>query len=245
MSTDRIYKTVVNVATNRLQAHTNKLRCLDIGAGGGDLLQQLSSKMNIVPCACDYHTERFKLNNVPIEKVNLNTDILPYPDNAFDLVTCSEVIEHVENYRRLLREAKRVLKKGGLLILTTPNVLNMKSRLRYFITGFFNLFGPLPFKNDRLYSTAGHITPIQYFYLAHALSNAEFINIQLTVDKFQRTSAFLLALAFPFIAFGWLIFHYKEKNKYKTLTETNVAYVKKHFSISILVGRTIVISAVK
>ena len=245
MSTNTIYKTVVDIATKRLDAQTDEVNCLDIGAGRGELLQLLASKMAIAPHACDYHTERFKLDTVPIKKVNLNTDKLPYSDNSFDLVTCSEVIEHVENFRQVLRETQRVLRRGGVLILTTPNVLNIKSRARYFSSGFYNLFGPLPMKNDKLYSTGGHITPIPYFYLAHALKDAEFHGIQLAVDKLQRTSLFLLALTFPFVMFGWQIFLSKEKNKYKTLSETNESIVKKHLTIPILLGRTIIVSVIK
>jgi SAM-dependent methyltransferase len=47
----------------------------------------------------------------------------PLPDSHFDVVTAFEVIEHVVSTpRRLLGESRRVLKRGGLLYLTTPNV---------------------------------------------------------------------------------------------------------------------------
>ncbi|MFP4029196.1 MAG: class I SAM-dependent methyltransferase [Candidatus Brocadiia bacterium] len=45
---------------------------------------------------------------------------LPFPDATFDGVTCSEVIEHVYDKRRAMREMARVLKPGGVLLLTTP-----------------------------------------------------------------------------------------------------------------------------
>jgi len=48
-----------------------------------------------------------------------------------------------------------VLKPNGLMVVTTPNVLNMKSRLRYLVSGFANLFGPLPVKNQDRFNTAG------------------------------------------------------------------------------------------
>lgn len=44
---------------------------------------------------------------------------LKYPDNYFDIVTCMDVIEHVENYDKLLQEMLRVSKKG--VFLNTPN----------------------------------------------------------------------------------------------------------------------------
>jgi SAM-dependent methyltransferase len=46
---------------------------------------------------------------------------LPFDDDAFDAVISFQVIEHVKDDRRFVSEARRVLKKGGVLILTTPN----------------------------------------------------------------------------------------------------------------------------
>ncbi|MEM4188840.1 MAG: class I SAM-dependent methyltransferase, partial [Candidatus Hadarchaeum sp.] len=46
---------------------------------------------------------------------------LPFPDDSFDLYTSFETIEHVPNPRKLLAEAVRVLKPGGILLISTPN----------------------------------------------------------------------------------------------------------------------------
>ncbi|MBI5345126.1 MAG: class I SAM-dependent methyltransferase [Deltaproteobacteria bacterium] len=242
MSTSAIYDAVFNIVKDR--AGKGKLCLLDIGAGRGELLKKLSSGLDVMPYACDYHVERFELS-VPIEKVNLNKDTLPYKDCTFDVVTCSEVIEHVENFHSMLREANRVLKKGGLFVVTTPNVLNMKSRLRFFVSGFFNLFGPLPVKNEKLYSTGGHITPVPYFYLAHALTDMDFSGIGLDIDRYQRTSLFILLLALPVLLPGWIYFLRTERGKYKTMGPENEPMVKRNFSLSLLAGRTIIVSAVK
>jgi len=48
---------------------------------------------------------------------------LPFKNNSFDIVLCTEVIEHVENQVKAFDEMFRVLKKGGYLVLTTPNKL--------------------------------------------------------------------------------------------------------------------------
>jgi SAM-dependent methyltransferase len=184
--------------------------------------------------------ERFK-GEVPIDKVNIDRSPLPYADAQFDAVTCSEVIEHLENFRALLREAHRVLKPGGVLVLTTPNVLNAYSRLRYVASGFANLFGPLPVGNDKLYSTGGHISPIAYFYLAHALLDAGFERLALDIDKVQRTSVASLLLLAPLLLPGWLMFWRREDAKYRTLTPANRAEVARHASWPVLVGRTLVV----
>ncbi len=70
---------------------------------------------------------------------NLNQS-LPLPDNRFDLVTSLEGIEHVENQFHLLRELSRVLKPGGHLILSTPNICSLEERLNFLVRGSFYRF---------------------------------------------------------------------------------------------------------
>ena len=53
-------------------------------------------------------------------EVNLNSGDIPYADGYFDTVIMADVIEHVENPSRVLRECNRVLKDAGRLIVSTP-----------------------------------------------------------------------------------------------------------------------------
>lgn len=46
---------------------------------------------------------------------------LPFKDNTFDLIWCTEVIEHLNNVELLIKEIERVIKPYGTAILTTPN----------------------------------------------------------------------------------------------------------------------------
>ncbi len=52
--------------------------------------------------------------------VHAYADSLPFPDDAFDTVLCTEVLEHVPEPRAAVREMARILRGGGCLILTTP-----------------------------------------------------------------------------------------------------------------------------
>jgi len=52
-----------------------------------------------------------------------------FPDNYFDTVIASHIIEHMVNPDHLLLEAKRVLKKDGLLIIATPNLAAWFNRI--------------------------------------------------------------------------------------------------------------------
>ncbi len=241
MSTQNIHNAVIRICKRRRPTGGQHL---DIGAGRGDLIRKLGGAIAVNSVACDLHIEQLNENAIPCTQVNLNHESLPYSNCLFDLVTCSEVIEHLENYRALLREAFRV-SKNGLAVITTPNVLNVKSRVRYLCSGFANLFGPLPVRTDKFYSTGGHITPIPYFYLAHALLDAGFEKVELDIDKVQKTSLFWLISLFPLILVGWLCFKAFEQRKFKTITVENAPLVAAHFSWSLLVGRTVVVSAVK
>jgi len=54
---------------------------------------------------------------------------LPFPEASFDIVICTEVIEHVSEARQLVKEINRVLKESGKLVLSTPNLVSLGNRL--------------------------------------------------------------------------------------------------------------------
>jgi SAM-dependent methyltransferase len=186
-----------------------------------------------------------KLPGQKVDVVNLNTERFPYQDASFDLVTATEVVEHLERYREVLRDMHRIIKPGGSCILSTPNILNLNSRLRFLHFGFWNLFGPLPVRNSALYSTGGHINPCSYFYLAHSLLDAGFDDVTVSVDKHQRSAMAKLAVLYLPIKFmGWLAYR-KEVSRYRTIDAGNAALVQAMNSTDMLLGRTIIVSARK
>jgi len=60
---------------------------------------------------------------------------IPFNDDAFDAIICSEVVEHLPDPDVALREISRVLRPGGVLALTTPNPGNKLHKLRKFLPG--------------------------------------------------------------------------------------------------------------
>jgi ubiquinone/menaquinone biosynthesis C-methylase UbiE len=253
MSTYNIYSSVVSVVKNLFPDSENKtITHLDVGTGYGKFIIELSKNMTLQSEACDINVERFLLKDtIKFKKANINTDPLPYPDQSFDLVTATEVVEHLENPRFFIREIARILKPGGYVILSTPNILNTKSRLRFMYNGFYNLFGPLtlPKDSEKVTSTNSHITPISCFYLGHSLYSAGFDSLDITIDKCQKTSVVYLFFLWPFILPLWLRFFYKDskqtgdKNWRKDVKIKELA--KNNASFKVLTGRTIIISAQK
>ncbi len=218
---------------------------LDLGSGNGELIDHVRREFPVQVRACDYRDDLMTLGDVRVDVANVNTEPLPYPDASFDLVTCTEVIEHLEHFRFALREIHRVLRPGGVCIVSTPNVLNLRSRLRYLFFGFFNLFGPLRLGDDRHHSTHGHINPIAYFYLAHALDAAGFREINVSVDKRQRGSYPAFALLWLPIRLYELRAWRKERTKYRTLDAANEPFVRAMNRNDVLLGRTIIVGTRK
>lgn len=244
LSTPSIYRAIgraIEHATNgRLTGDY-----LDVGSGIGELLSLVKSRYQVNCFACDYTRDLMHLPNQTVEIVDLNHDPLPYPDNRFALVTCAETIEHLEHYRETIREIHRVLKPGGIAILTTPNILNLRSRLRYLTFGFASLFGPLAVGEKDKHSPTGHINPVGWTYLAHALLDAGFADLQLSVDKYQRRS--LISLFFLYIPLqisGWCAYR-RELKRFSTIDAQNDRIVRKINSCDILLGRTLIVAARK
>jgi SAM-dependent methyltransferase len=57
--------------------------------------------------------------------IEARADKLPYPNGSFDVAICREVMEHVPDDQAVFKELNRVLKVGGLLLITTPNSYTM------------------------------------------------------------------------------------------------------------------------
>jgi SAM-dependent methyltransferase len=218
---------------------------LDVGSGVGKLLEIIRARYPLNCYACDYTRELMRLPDQEVQIVDLNREPLPYGNDRFSLVTCAETIEHLEHYRETIREIYRVLKPGGIAVISTPNILNLRSRVRCLISGFASLFGPLAIGEQDIHSAHGHINPVGWFYLAHAISDAGFIDIELSVDKYQRRS--LISLFFLYMPI-WLLAWYayrRELKHFRTINAHNDWIVRKINSRDVLLGRTLIVTARK
>src|SRR5512135_132533 len=95
-------------------------RALDLGAGQGRISQALAERGFDVT-AVDVNEEQFRAAGVPFVKLDLNRT-LPFPEESQALVVAVEILEHLEAPRRFVREIYRVLRPGGLAVISTPNI---------------------------------------------------------------------------------------------------------------------------
>lgn len=171
------------------QKFDKSLRILDVGAGHGVFSKTLFD-MGYNVSACDFAPEIFEYDKIKCEKVDI-TQKFPYPDNSFDLIVAVEVSEHICDHEVFFKEISRILSPKGKFLLSTPNMLSLKSRFRFLIQGFAYSFGPLDYRRYDGLQHVSSLTLDQYNYVA--VKNG-FKEALYEIDKKQSTSKWLLIL---------------------------------------------------
>lgn len=117
----------VRVAKTLLKYKKSDAKVLDLGCGTGLTLAMISQYFpssigaEIGDMEIKATKEILKKVKVKIPVIKYDGVKLPFKNNSFDIVTSIEVIEHVEKPNLMLKEINRVLRKNGILHITTAN----------------------------------------------------------------------------------------------------------------------------
>jgi SAM-dependent methyltransferase len=118
---------------------------LDLGCGDARLTLELRARRivgaDVSRVALDRARPRVAQRDVELVELTPGA-VLPFDDGEFDLVLLAETIEHVVDVQSLLSEARRVLKPGGELAVTTP-AHGRRTGLGMLLRGFERSFDPL------------------------------------------------------------------------------------------------------
>ena len=214
-------------------------RALELAPGRGALsaeLVRLGHRLD----ALDIAPENFSASRSGVNLLAGNLDeLLPFEDSAYDLVVCCEGIEHLEFQYRFARELTRVLKPGGRLILTTPNINNVASRVRYLFTGFYSLAvrPSSEFSRNRYIE---HIYPLTWWQLRHLLHTAGLVTETIATDHLRR-SCLALAPLWPLSYFLTLKVLLSEPEPRQRAANRDIC--RQLHSPALFFGRTMIVAA--
>jgi len=103
-------------------------KVLDVGCGDAYVLERVCDKVDVKGYGIDVSAKAIKVAKILtghhgayLEFCVGDAEDLPFSDSFFDKVICSEIIEHVRNDTKFLKEMHRVLSPGGLAYVTFPN----------------------------------------------------------------------------------------------------------------------------
>jgi SAM-dependent methyltransferase len=127
---------------------------MDLGAGTGAFLARLSDQGYSDLHAVERDADKVKVAGVTVTPLDLETQFAATLGRRFALVTAIEVIEHLDSPIRFLRQAALALEPGGHLLLSTPNLSEWKSRVKFLLRGEMRYFDVHQYNYQR------HISPV-------------------------------------------------------------------------------------
>lgn len=100
----------------------SKHEVLEVGCGAGHILERIYSGKLTGTDISSVQIERAKIRlGSKAVLLKAKGEELPFPDNSFDRIICTEVFEHVLEPESILKEIYRVLKNDGIFSLSVPN----------------------------------------------------------------------------------------------------------------------------
>ena len=179
---------------------------LDIPAGEGSFTQRLTADYDVTSADVQ---DFLKVEGSTYAKADM-IEQLPWDDGTFDAVVNIDGIEHIERPFDFVEECHRVLRPGGYLIVSTPNISALRSRWRYLLTGFHNK-GKVPL--DETNPTPWHhINLLSFPALRYMLHRAGFRIARVTTNRVKGVNwIYLPAVPFAYLMTRW-VFHNEEKD---------------------------------
>ena len=198
-------------ALHRIAPETPVANLLEVGGGQSGLSAMLYPRARIVNLDMNPALAAAPCNQDPrVRFVQGDATNLPFPDASFDLITMFDLLEHVPDDGAVAREALRVLRVGGWILVSTPN----RERWRY---PYYRVFESLCPPEETLLAEWGHVRrgytheELDALFAAPARKIASFINPLLALSHdvsfsilTRRRRLMLHALLAPVSIVGWL-----------------------------------------
>jgi len=233
-------------------------KVIDFPAGNG-VTSGILKEIGANPVAMDLFPEYFEIKDLKCERVNFR-DGLPLEKRAADALVCQEGIEHFSDQFEALKEFNRVLKMGGILLVTTPNYSNLRAKLSYLLSESERFISKMPPNElDSIWMSKQEITSEIYFGhifligIQKLRTLAKLSGFKIKKVHFTRakpTSLLLFPFYYPFILLAnWIAFK-KSMTKNKGLDDRTKKEVygeiyKLAINPGILVGSHLMVEFIK
>lgn len=213
-------------------------RALDMGCGAGQLIPILT-ELGYQVSAIDISENMVELTKKLCREYNVNTEAkvgdcenLDYPDNSFDVYVAMGVIEYMDTDEVMLSEVKRMLRPGGIAIITIRSKLSIHVKWRT----FYRKYIEYPIKNFIKKIFGKEITPYRAISREHypdqlrekleAMSfkflDERYAHFHTLFEPFQRLLPFIEA-----ICGKWMEKH-SSKGKFRLLASSYIIKVQKN-----------------
>jgi len=177
-------------------------KMLDLGCGVGHILTIAPASFTKV--GVDYSHSSLKLArsqlHEPTALVNGSGQALPFADNSFDLVTCLEVLEHLEDDETAVGEISRVLKPGGYLIASVPNQYYFPEYRE--LMGHYRHYTPASFADLLAHHQIGvskYLNEYKWFNFFYFYAYVVLEGMNLLSNRVMRTSTSLYKRKIPLV----------------------------------------------
>ena len=221
----------------RLLAAEPRVRdVLDIPCGEGAFLGRLR-QLGLAGHGADI-VNRVTLRGARFTAADMNAP-LPFGDGSFDAVVCIDGIEHLERPFDFVRECRRILRPGGVLLLSTPNISALRSRWRWLLTGFHNK-GKTPL-DETAPNPWHHIGLVSFPEIRYLLHSNGFRITAIAANRVKAVSW----LYTPLWPLAWLVtglvFRRWEKDQAMRLRSAEVR--RQLYSLPVALGETLIVKA--
>jgi len=232
---------VKNYILKNKERFTNKT-LIDFPTGNW-ITSRLLKEIGATPLPFDLFPEYFKIDGLKCERANIAEGI-PVENSSADYVICQEGIEHFSDQLGAFKEFNRVTRKGGGLLMTTPNYSNLRAKMSYFLSEserFNSIIAPNEL--DSVWMSEQNITNEVYYghiFLIGILKLRCFGKLSgfkikhIEPTKVKSTSVIFLILFYPFILISnWITYKKSLKNDNNFKDSIKKEVYKEIFQLSI------------
>lgn len=209
---------------------------LDLPCGEGAFTKRMLEKgADVFSADC---VDIIRIPHAQFSLVDMN-ERLPFAEDKFDAVICIDGIEHIERPFDFIKDCGRIIRKGGVLIISTPNLTALRSRWRYLLTGFHQ--GEKSPLDETHYTPLHHVSLVSFPELRYRLHANGFRVSAVRTNRVKLISWLYVFLA-P-LAYLVTVLSFNKEEKDARVRAQNREIVRQMFSVPVLFGETLIVKA--